>query len=204
MSKENIMKTIKAKPLPPVNGYCNTLTEDIFSFEEDNFQIFDDVVGGRYVWKASLTEEQFNFLRNAEFPVDRLLVVVEKRPNLKDGNQFFMCAGMKQYAEAFTGFKIFIDQKSFHLEYPERWLNIVEQRVLYQALRLTYPNCSFTIRTHSVYIIQCTRNLSVGIKQTDDIQEGNIFNYDDFIFGRIKSCDAYNPKDDQLQIVHPG
>ena len=204
MSKENTMKTIEGKIELPVNRNCDIPTVDIFSFEEDNFQIFNEVPEGRYVWKASLTEEQFNFLRNSEFPVDRLFVVVERRPNLKDGNQFFMCAGMKQYAEAFSGKKIFIDQKSFHLEYPERWLNIVEQRVLYQALRLTYPNCSFTIRTHSVYIIQCTRNLSVGIKQTDDIQEGNIFNYDDFIFGRIKSCDAYNPKDDQLQIVHPG
>jgi hypothetical protein len=49
------------------------------------------------------------------------------------------------------------DVKEVFLSFPENWLNIIEQRVLFQRLGHYCPNLEkVTIKTQSVYIIQCT------------------------------------------------
>lgn len=54
--------------------------------------------------------------------------------------------------------------ESIHLEYPERWCNILEQRALMGRLFKYYPNIKLlTITTHSVYIIQCVYSQHIGI-----------------------------------------
>lgn len=52
--------------------------------------------------------------------------------------------------------------------FPENHTNIIEQRVLYKRLGHYCPNLKkVTIKTQSVYIIQCTPNRCVGIMKVD-------------------------------------
>jgi hypothetical protein len=49
--------------------------------------------------------------------------------------------------------------QNLFLSFPERWLNIIEQRQLLSRLEIYCPNLkSVHIKTHSVYIIQTTPN----------------------------------------------
>jgi hypothetical protein len=51
------------------------------------------------------------------------------------------------------------DCTSLFLSFPEHWLNILEQRQLFERLEKYCPNLKHVrIKTHSVYIIQCTPN----------------------------------------------
>jgi hypothetical protein len=46
---------------------------------------------------------------------------------------------------------------SVFLSFPEQWLNIIEQRQIYDRCRLYLPNLQrIQIKTHSVYIVQVT------------------------------------------------
>jgi hypothetical protein len=48
------------------------------------------------------------------------------------------------------------------LSFPERWLNILEQRALINRIEQFYPKCEeLIIKTHSVYIIQCVKSENV-------------------------------------------
>ncbi len=50
------------------------------------------------------------------------------------------------------------DEEIF-LSFPERWLNVVEERSLFARIGIYYPHLKkLTIKTHSVYIIQCCRS----------------------------------------------
>ncbi len=161
--------------------------DNIFTFEEDNFKFSDIFYDGRRVLKSSLTESQFNILRDSVFPPHRLFVSIYTRPNLKDGNHFFMMTGLKQIEDAFSGEFIYVNQKQYYMEYPERWLNIIEQRSLFSLLYLTFPNSCFHIKTHSVYIIQCIHKVSCGIMD-EAFSDNDCVNYQDFINNKIKTC----------------
>jgi hypothetical protein len=57
-----------------------------------------------------------------------------------------------------------MNDEEVYFEYPERWANLIEQRILYKKIEQRCPNMEkVTILTHSVYIIQCTPNGSVKI-----------------------------------------
>jgi hypothetical protein len=59
----------------------------------------------------------------------------------------------------FDQFKIDEKTTSVFLSFPERWLSILEQRVLFNRLAAFYPNLKkVEIKTHSVYIVQCTHS----------------------------------------------
>lgn len=61
------------------------------------------------------------------------------------------------------------DVKTLLLSFPERWLNIIEQRSLYKRLEAYCPNLkSVMIKTHSVYIIQVTHAMNVGIVHEEE------------------------------------
>jgi len=206
------LKTVQCEKFQSVHPNIKTIDDlsegqddTIFTFEESNF-ISDKPW---LILKSSMSEEQFNFLSTLSFKFHRLFLYVETRPNLKDGNQFTSYAGMAQYHQVFNGTLAF-DSKyftslshSFYLEYPERWLNIIEQRCLLQGLMLNYPNSSFTIKTHSVYIIQCTHRESIGVRDVqlyEDVQdEENIFTYQNFITNNIHAC-VPSENDSGLQI----
>lgn len=62
-----------------------------------------------------------------------------------------------------------IDSVTTHikLSFPERWLNIVEERMLICRIGMYYPNLrNLEIKTQSVYIIQSVRPEYIGIIDT--------------------------------------
>lgn len=53
--------------------------------------------------------------------------------------------------------------------FPERFLNIIEERCLYSRIEKFYPNVTkVIIMTQSVYLIQCTKREDVLIVQPND------------------------------------
>lgn len=64
------------------------------------------------------------------------------------------------------------DVTSLMLSFPERWLNVLEQRQLYVRLSLYCPNLrEVTIKTHSVYVIQCTCSSDISMMDEATIPE---------------------------------
>lgn len=85
-------------------------------------------------------------------------VYIYTRPNLRDSNleyEFFLERSVIE--DCFDNMVMRDDVKSLHLTFPENYLNIIEQRKLYDRLQFYCPNLQdLTIKTHSVYIIQNT------------------------------------------------
>lgn len=82
-----------------------------------------------------------------------------------------------------------IDEKTdkIVLSFPERWLNVLEQRCLYSKIEQLYTNIrKVIIKTHSVYFVQCTRKEEILIMDKSNISE------DDYFHGVIPK--AYHPK----------
>lgn len=122
----------------------------------------------------------------------KLTVYVYRRPNLRDDNlEYERYMGITVLKDIFDHDKE-NDCESLFLSFPETWLNIIEQRCLYQRLAKYCKKLKeVTIKTHSVYIVQCTHreNLLIvhGNKSVRDICEsdtgslcepmvGNLFN----------------------------
>lgn len=88
-----------------------------------------------------------------------LIVYTYTRPNLRSyfiEMESYMGRGVLD--NCFDKFKIDEETTNVFFSFPERWLNILEQRCLYDRLDKYYPNLKkITIKTHSVYIIQCTQ-----------------------------------------------
>ena len=94
-----------------------------------------------------------------------LQVLVYTRPNLRGSlDEMLMYQGKTCLDNIFDKLKIDEETTKVHLEYPERWTNILEQRTLFYKISFFYPNIQkLTIKTHSVYIIQCIQNDYIGI-----------------------------------------
>jgi hypothetical protein len=88
-----------------------------------------------------------------------IIVYGYTRPNfLDDSFEFESYMGCAQLRNMYLP-KGKIDTKtdSIFLSFPERWLNIVQERCIYEKIKYFYPNVKkVTIKTHSVYIMQCT------------------------------------------------
>lgn len=106
-----------------------------------------------------------SFFKNLKGEEIDLQVLVYTRPNLRSySNEMEMYMGFSVLQSIFTDMKVNPSVKTLYLAYPERWLNIIEQRQLFSRLSKYCPNLEeVTIKTHSVYIIQCTPNIQVGI-----------------------------------------
>ena len=97
-------------------------------------------------------------------------VYVYRRPNLRCPTwEMMLEVGSLYLREMFDNHKVLSDLKEACFVFPERHLNIVEQRLLMShAIPLCLPNTKkIDIYTHSVYIIQCTDKENVKI-----IEEG--------------------------------
>jgi hypothetical protein len=94
-----------------------------------------------------------------------LHVKVYTRPNLRGSEtEMLMYMGKQILNNLFDIREVDEHTTSFHLEYPERWANIVELRALITRIPILYPNIQrVTITTHSVYIIQCVNREHIGI-----------------------------------------
>ena len=86
----------------------------------------------------------------------RLKLLVKTRPNLRT-NEMTIYVGFGFLQNLYDTEKDLTETDRILLEYPERWLNIIEQRALYNMIFERCPNVEeIMILTHSVYIIQCT------------------------------------------------
>lgn len=98
-------------------------------------------------------------------------VVVFNRPNMFNvHDSFFNMLGYNDLKELFTNSNFKSGANELTLYYPERFLNILEQRVL--VSRLTSQNyTTVTIVTHSVYIVQTVGKHQLRIVCDEPIME---------------------------------
>lgn len=87
-----------------------------------------------------------------------LEVLIYRRPNLRDENlEYERFMGRNILDNLYDNMKMMPEVQNVFFSFPEQWLNIIEQRVLFQRLEHYCPNLKqIKIKTHSVYIIQCT------------------------------------------------
>lgn len=84
-------------------------------------------------------------------------VYVHQRPHMRDDSlEYELYVGRGVLQNIFELNPKVCDDKSIILSFPERWLNIVEERSLFARIGKYYPQLkTLTIKTQSVYIIQC-------------------------------------------------
>ena len=94
-----------------------------------------------------------------DYPFE-LAVYIYTRPNLRDDSlEMEMFMGRDVLESLFDRMEVREDVENVFFSFPEHWLNITEQRQLFERLAKFCPNLKdVKIKTHSVYIIQCTRN----------------------------------------------
>lgn len=102
-----------------------------------------------------------------------LMVYVQRRPHMRDENlEFQLHIGQGVLRQVFDDERIDPSVTEVQFFYPERWMNIIEERSLYQRLQHFCPNLKkVSIVTQSVYIIQCTPSSMVRITQSEDEQQ---------------------------------
>ena len=115
-----------------------------------------------------------------------LIVKAYTRPNLRGSlSEMIMYMGTTHLEQIFDIRKIDESVKSIHLEYPERWTNILEQRALPYRIPIIFPNIEkVVIVTHSVYILQCVHKEYIGIY--DDSSKYPDGKYEDI---NVRYCD---------------
>ena len=106
--------------------------------------------------------------QNPDYPFD-LKVYIYQRPFLRDEDlNAEMYIDYRILEQIFDRMETDRTVKKVYLSFPERWLNIIEQRTLLKRLQLYCPCLEdVTIKTHSVYIIQTTKNTSAYIVKVD-------------------------------------
>lgn len=106
------------------------------------------------------------------FPFE-LTVYVQRRPHMRDDNlEYQLHMGQGVLRQIFDEERVDPSITNVEFFYPERWMNIVEERSLYGRLKRFCPNLkSVNIVTQSVYIVQCTPSGMVRIAQSEDEQE---------------------------------
>ena len=94
-------------------------------------------------------------------------VMVYTRPNMRNDEMSFYI-GSKVYKDIFDDRKTSHETGNFALIYPERFLNVIEQRMLCSLFWYYYPMATkVSVLTHSVYIIQCTKKECIQIAHFD-------------------------------------
>jgi hypothetical protein len=98
-----------------------------------------------------------------------ILVYVNRRPHMRcESLEYELHMGKTQLENLFDHERVDDKTTSIYLAYPERWLNIVEERSIYDRVKRLYPNLkTLTIKTQSVYIIQCTAAKNIRIVTTE-------------------------------------
>lgn len=119
-----------------------------------------------------------------------LELIIYRRPNLRSYSvEMESYMGRDVLDNCFEHFKIDRDRKEIFMSFPERWLNIIEQHALYDRLHVYYPNLKkVQIKTHSVYLVQCTYSNDCKIVDASDLKEvpeKNIKLYNDSMVGDI-------------------
>jgi hypothetical protein len=100
----------------------------------------------------------------------KIKLIVTRRPHMRDDNlEYLLCMGTGVLRQIFDNEVVDSSVKNVVLYYPERYMNIVEERSLYSRLARYCPNLeSLEIMTQSVYLIQMTPRESVFIVEHPD------------------------------------
>lgn len=106
------------------------------------------------------------------FPFE-VTVYVQQRPHMRDENlEYESYIGKSILHRIFDEERVDDSIVNATFIYPERWMNIVEERSLYDRLAKYCPNLkTVTIVTQSVYILQCTAGKSIKIVMSKDQQD---------------------------------
>jgi len=98
-----------------------------------------------------------------------ILVYVHRRPHMRcDSLEYELYMGKTHLENMFDHERVDTQTTSLYFAYPERWLNIVEERSIYDRAKRLYPNLkTLTIKTQSVYIIQCTAAKNIRIVSSE-------------------------------------
>ncbi len=109
------------------------------------------------------------------YPFD-IKVIIQRRPHMRDDNlEYLFMIGTGVLRQIFDEERIDPTVTSVKLFFPERHMNVVEERSLFDRLQHFCPNLkTVEIMTQSVYIIQCTPKESCLIAQSKDEQENGI------------------------------
>ncbi len=101
-----------------------------------------------------ITTDHFGLGREVD-----LTVYVYPRPNMRDESLAYELHMGRDVLDAiFDEFRVMPEVTDLFLSFPENWTNVVEQRALYRRLGKYCPNLTkVTIKTQSVYILQCTK-----------------------------------------------
>lgn len=102
-----------------------------------------------------------------------LKVYIYRRPHMRsEALEFELGMGRSALENMFDDEVVNQKETSLYFSFPERWLNIVEERSLYQRIQRFYPNVKqVVIRTQSVYIIQSTPSGCCHIVQAPEEQQ---------------------------------
>lgn len=100
----------------------------------------------------------------------KLEVFVQRRPHMRDDNlEYMLHLGQGVLRQVFDEQRIDPSVTTVEFFYPERWMNIVEERSLFDRLQKYCPNLKeVRIVTQSVFIIQCTKAECVQIVCSED------------------------------------
>lgn len=109
--------------------------------------------------------------------VEELTVLVYTRPHMRNNNlEYELHMGKHILEGIFDKMVEMPEVVNATFSFPENWTNIIEQRALYRRLGKYCPNLRYvTIKTQSVYIIQCTSAKYIGVMQYNEPtpQEGD-------------------------------
>jgi len=105
---------------------------------------------------------------------DNLEVLCMRRPWLRDPNlETELHMGRGVLDNIFDERVVEARTTHIFLSYPERWTNIIEQRLILPRVAHYYPNLKYLqIKTHSVYIIQCCPNVCVKLFTAEEEPDG--------------------------------
>lgn len=103
----------------------------------------------------------------------KIEVNVQRRPHLRDDNlEYQLHIGQGILRQIFDQERVDTSITEAQFYYPERWMNIIEERSMFDRLQKFCPNLkNVTIVTQSVYIIQSTPAGSVRIVCSGDEQK---------------------------------
>ena len=113
---------------------------------------------------------------------DDVEVIVFRRPNMFNVQEnLYNLIGYGELQKLFTIENYECEEQELVLYYPERFLNIVEQRVLLQRIEdaKNYKRCQ--IITSSAFIIQSSKNVRIHAPEGENLKEEGFNLSTDFV-----------------------
>lgn len=106
-----------------------------------------------------------------------LQVYVYRRANMLDESlEYELYMGTHHLRRMFIDEKVDESTTELFFSFPERWLNIIQERSLYIRIQKFFPNVKkVVIKTQSVFIIQNTKSDCVQIVVTDEEQGQSLY-----------------------------